>query len=409
MLATFVRFATLYAIGHLPFSASLVGHQSDHRLLEGTIVVLRTNGRPSKFVLEDLMQRYQDQLHKYGIEFSVLHDKGNGPVTVGNAHDLLQLSEKNKDGLAQFFHLEKSQNGKERTKVQLCSVSWDQSQKEFMHLDDSLFTARTCHDQNIAMWWKHCSHDFRTDLKYVWFLESDAFFNGNIVNFFRDFEHNDADLVASGFRVAGKHWWKYKTGLFDRGMNQGLKIINHSSDVVSNVKPLPGMTEGPKNCWFSGHNDRQGLLFFQDHVMRLSKDLLEALSTNMYKHGVLGASEAFISTMCASGLDFRDDRSCKIHDFAPMLERKNGETWVTPIYCFGENSHYDPRTKYHCTQKSWQNRWIHAVKVKAPGAMQCDNTVESSADDGTISDNNDKDDGTNSDNIDADDATNSDT
>jgi len=234
-----------------------------------------------------------------------------------------------------------------------------------------VYTARTCHDQNLALWWKHCAHDLGSNVKHVWFVESDAYFNGNLVNFLKDFADNDADLIASGFRVAGKHWWKLKTGMFDKGLKHGLQMFEKNSKVVSNVNPLPGMIDGPKNCWFSGHNDRQGLLFFQDHVMRLSKDLLQAVSKNMYGHGILGASEAFISTLCASGLDFREDRACTIHDFAPTMERKGGDTWVTPVYCFGEKSHYDPKLRLHCTEKSWHNRWIHAVKAKSPGAMEC--------------------------------------
>ena len=120
-------------------------------------------------------------------------------------------------------------------------------------------------------------------------------------------------------------------------------------------------------------DDEAGLLFRQDHVDRLSADLLDALERAFVDDGFLLPSEAWASTVCAR-LDF-----CDIYDFAPLRAPKDGargykRPWVTANYCWWAPPGFFFSRRPHCGggAGAWQDRWIHPVKTTCASALSCD-------------------------------------
>lgn len=226
--------------------------------------------------------------------------------------------------------------------------------------DHALEIGQGVHNQYEALWWKHCRPTGSE--KFAWFVEDDAFFNGDVSEFITPYLSEEADLISSSFRIAGSNWWNFKG--FNRSIASGLKLFDNTAGVVENVSPLPSLRNSP--C-ADGSEDRKGLIFRQDVVERYSSRLFDMLDSALGNH-LLGPAEAFLSTLCASnlGLDTGSgERGCSMLDWAPVAERDSGKTWASPLWCWGGDM-----SGRQCGA-AWKDRWIHPVKTKEADALAC--------------------------------------
>lgn len=301
------------------------------------------------------IDRYADQLAGAGIPVVILRD----------ASALRRHGETLGDGKVRKSFVMLS-TGKS---VPLCDVSWQAAldewgQEAFEGLapkgggDHDLQLGQGVHNQYEALWWRHCRPSGSE--KYVWFVEDDAFFNGDIAGFLSRYSGEDADLISSSFRVAGARWWNFKS--FNRSISAGLKLFDATdTGLVENVSPLPALNVFP--CG-DGADDRRGLIFRQDVVERYSARLFGMLDKALGNR-LLAPAEAFLSTLCASGVGLEGGEHCSMMDWAPVTERDSGSTWASPLWCWGGH------LKGRQCDAGWQDKWIHPVKTTEANAMAC--------------------------------------
>merc|ERR1719163_1695727 len=122
--------------------------------------------------------------------------------------------------------------------------------------------------------------------------------------------------------------------MFDDAMKHGLRSFNRSAQLVANLDVLPHMLEAPcaDEHPLPSEIADVGLVFAQANVMRISGRLLESLSSS-WKRGIVGKTEAFLATLCASQVGFGSQR-CSMFDFAPVALRSIGQTPVSPLFCW---------------------------------------------------------------------------
>eukprot|EP00929_Paragymnodinium_shiwhaense_P092845 TRINITY_DN5287_c0_g2_i2.p1 TRINITY_DN5287_c0_g2~~TRINITY_DN5287_c0_g2_i2.p1 ORF type:complete len:354 (-),score=66.39 TRINITY_DN5287_c0_g2_i2:22-1083(-) len=267
--------------------------------------------------------------------------------------------------------------------VPRCDVSWQHAVDEwgrltFKNLSHQSTNTSECghgvHNPLEALWWKYCKLD--EGVEYVWFVESDAFFTGDVADFLLPFEQNGADLVSASFRIAGEHWWNFPSfhSAIVNGKNS-LELFSVHSDVVENVHPLPTLEDGPCH---DDSSDFMGVIFRQDVVERWSKQLFEQLTASL-EAGVVAPGEAFLSTLCASALFLPTGLDCTMYDWAPVLERREPSSLASPAFCWSQElAELDMKTRPWCTAE-WAGKWIHPVKTKDADFLDCG--VGHSADD----------------------------
>ena len=228
------------------------------------------------------------------------------------------------------------------------------------------------HGPYQLLWWRHCAP---ARPKRVWFVENDAVFLGDVSRFFAALraEADDADLVSAGFRIAGEHWWEWPLAVAPLEGGDPFFVRRNGTSPVRGVPVLGGLSTGGCTDRQRIPDDEAGLLFRQDHVDRLSADLLDALERAFVDDGFLLPSEAWASTVCAR-LDF-----CDIYDFAPLRAPKDGargykRPWVTANYCWWAPPGFFFSRRPHCGggAGAWQDRWIHPVKTTCASALSCD-------------------------------------
>mmetsp|Transcript_65641 Transcript_65641/g.186243 ORF Transcript_65641/g.186243 Transcript_65641/m.186243 type:complete len:444 (-) Transcript_65641:61-1392(-) len=268
--------------------------------------------------------------------------------------------------------------------VPICVVSWAKAQEkppsteinpleeEDMYNHPFLQRKFVAHDHNLVLWHRHCSPAARKARKArqareasgdsgdsgdesqgskVWFANADAYYNGDIKKFMGSFDDKPADLIASGFRIAGQQWKKWDEF---KETASALPQVKYNSKVVANLALIPAMRDSPKECQEKGL-DRQGLLFFQDNVMRVSERLLEAVSDSMAR-GVIGTSEALMATMCGTGFGIQ---GCTMEDFSPATSNKGWTSEKHWWYCL----FYESKRREHCKDPNLKNRWINHFKI----------------------------------------------
>jgi hypothetical protein len=244
--------------------------------------------------------------------------------------------------------------------VPVCELSWDASTNAYAKstMDGvKAFGGHSAHDQYLSLWYRYCKTTWKwDDIDYVWFFEDDAHFSGQIVRFIKAYAGDGADLVASGFRIAGPRWWKFK-GIPANVLNWGTFTLSQS--IVSNVSPLPTLADGVCK---DGSRDENGVLFFQDHVLRASNRLLSSLD-RVIEDGFLGPSESFIAHFCAHqiGDDFRGNNRCTITDFAPVMLRQKHDQWVSSWWCWNQ-AYVSHDKSTQCTNEELKNKWFHKVR-----------------------------------------------
>jgi len=340
-----------------------------HDVVDDQVLVLRTAGKVGRCISDVLVPRYADELSKANVRFSVLHYGTKGDwrfrkTTSSNvnahtrgAQELSSHVFRPPGGLesweAQISHeirsfsilhpnvtgmnMEATEQGIARERenivefsVSICYVDWKRATKAYPLKHVSSYFVHYIHDQNVALWHRYCMQDISPPVNEqfakIWFVESDAIFGGKVAPFIEAHSALKDDLVATGLRIAGTHWWKVKKGLWKTGEPYVKKFWN-TSKAVRNLETLPSLNVS--KCRNPDVQDEHGFLFFQDHVMRLSIQLLNILSKHLQK-GIIGPSESWLPTLCAS------DTSCSIYDFEPQhLNSSIGpNTWVADSYCW---------------------------------------------------------------------------
>jgi hypothetical protein len=335
-----------------------------------------------------LVRFYLKQLQGTGIKLSVLNDKGMGNASNGNAillsdssgsrlrHQALHRSNASSVSVARMgasltittdMLFTSDSHG-----VPVCELSWDASTNAYAKstMDGvKAFGSHSAHDQYLSLWYRHCKTKWKWNhIDYVWFFEDDVHFSGQIVRFIKAYAGDGADLVASGFRIAGPKWWKF-SGIPANVLKWGK--FNLSQSLVSNVSPLPTMAEGAckENIPLG---DEKGVLFFQDHVLRASNRLLSNLD-RVIEDGFLGPSESFIAHFCAHqiGDDFRGNNKCTITDFAPVMLRQKQDQWVSSWWCWDQTYFWHDKSA-QCTDEELKNKWFHRVEpIPDPFNFDC--------------------------------------
>jgi len=305
------------------------------------------------------VKRYSKQLAAISVDLHILHDVN---------------SSKPDQATAKLTTYE-SQDGS--VKAPFCAVTWKataellpqkpgQSWEALPHIVTSVFE---------TLWWQQCfprGGGAQQDDRFVWFVEQDAFFNGNLALFVAAYLDEDADYMARGFRIAGPNWWLY--GQFKDALELGaLKTFGVKDDLVKNVWPLPEISE--TKCNNTIDNNKHGLLFAQDHVTRYSAIFLSMLQ-EAAGHSIIGPGEGFKASLCASNYGRSRGKICSMKDFAPLRQvSRQGAgvpiNWLSPIYCWAQQGPEPERASPHDTQDlpcspEWQDRWVHPVKLSQP-------------------------------------------
>jgi len=241
--------------------------------------------------------------------------------------------------------------------VPMCYVSWTLAAEDFpLNEVENVNpgSVHNFHDQNMVLWHKYCMQYVsppvnQHDAKF-WFVENDAIFSGDVTRFIEAHRSVKDDLVTTGLRIAGPHWWAVRIGLW-KTAKPYVKKFGKTSKAVRNVDILPSLNDG--QCR-DGSFDEHGFMFFQDHVMRLSAQLLNTLHEYL-ERGIIGPSESWVATLCASVT------SCSIYDFEPQhLNSSIGRnTWVADAYCWDGR----PGVSKYCNSIN-KNKWFHAYKCK---------------------------------------------
>jgi hypothetical protein len=345
---------------------------SDTKKQRNGELIFRSFGRLTPFHL-GIMKRYLAQLIGSGIRLSLLHDSSSDPLYAPE-YDLMQNS---------------------LDEVPVCRVSWPQVVKEYPLALSSIPTAckhegegfcpcqnlQQCYDDAfLALWWTRCAGQRGVRPKHVWIVEDDAFFSGDISRFIRQYDSDDYDMIAPGFRIASPRWWPHQLHMFDNAMKHGLRSFNRSVPIVTNLDALPYMLEPPcaDEYLLTSEVADVGLVFAQANVMRLSNRLLETL-TSSWKRGVIGKTEAFLATLCASQIGFETQQKCSMLDFAPVALRNIGQTPVSPLFCWEDvggwgwdyTSDFMVDAHAHCSDSLWKHKWIHPVKTDKLEDLEC--------------------------------------
>jgi len=336
-----------------------------------TAVVLRTFGDVSK--KQDLIDYYAAQMENSGFKLSVLHDAGNAAtasqeqVRVDASGGVASKTRLVKSGGFDFTVRLRSMPSTSKTiaraEVPVCIVSWSKAEEDYgkatMDRVASL-GSHSAHDQYLSLWYRHCDP---LQAGFTWFLEDDVRFSGQVVNFFMSFQNEDSDLLSSGLRIAGPGWWKYNT-LSDWFLSHTTNF-SQSTKVIKNLDWLPSlMGEEPMH-------ESSGVLFFQDHVMRVTDKLLKGID-RCFDLGVPGPSESFIAQICGSQLYISGSSPCTILDFAPVATRDQPNQWVSKYWSW--DSVFESSGKSSVCTPDNQNKWFHKCQSN-PEDFDCQQSL----------------------------------
>jgi len=339
--------------------AQVVDKSSEGRSLSpvlDTVFLIRTYSDFTHWKLAQI-ERYVLQLRPLGIPVAVLRDvsflsevksKGVHPYYMREAVSVSDMTIE--PSLLQLIG-----------DVPLCDVTWTAVKEEFtlINFDEYSQLGGTntkvvkkggVHNPFELLWWRQCRSMLPIkDVKHVWMAEDDAFFVGHLERFIRAYANDsETDLIAAGFRIAGKDWWNFKNAR-STFPDRMLKFTTQDSGLITNVQKLPTLHDGA--CSARARGD-VGVIFRQDVVERVSSRLFEKLE-ELINSGIIGPGEAFLSTICGS------ERWCTMHDFAPVFERRTGKTFASPQYCW----HGVGEQRFQC-RSEFQEKWIHPVKTK---------------------------------------------
>jgi len=343
--------------------------------------VLKTAGNQSECVVEDIVPRYLEQLQNSPVKFGILHygtaadfDKKSVAsfAKQQTATEKIELHGTQWNVvITRQVHTFAVGNGNSSSLMQgekqqtvntpICFVNWKRAHDDFGISPWVSKAVHFIHDQNIVLWYRHCMNELSPALSKpnakFWFVENDAIYKGNVGHFID--AHNDIndDLVSTGLRIVGNAWWKVKKGFWKSALPH-IKMIGKKSGAVRNVEVLSDRGSACKDQMDERDLD-SGYLFFQDHVMRVSTNLMQILDKSL-SNGIIGPSESWIPTVCGS------HKACTIYDFEPS--HTNGALgkakWLSENYCF----HSKPDDRTYC--KVSANKWVHGMKC--PGRLpQC--------------------------------------
>ena len=167
---------------------------------------------------------------------------------------------------------------------------------------------------------------------YVWAVEADAAFSGNVRTFFNAFLSDTSDLLSTGYMIADKRWWAFtmntlepKPMAFNRTSIHSLRepMAEPLCD-RSPVLPDPTTSFGfnPRFYkraliddirWSAGKCSALGSVFRLTMVERYSSRFMRHLAA-LLADGRYASSEHFSSTACAI-----EQSWCKMGDWAATL------------------------------------------------------------------------------------------
>jgi hypothetical protein len=319
-------------------------------------LVLQLHGKTTDWD-QYLITRYSNQLKGSGIQFALLYDVSKVPADVSMKVSRV-VSPSGQAEISKFFRPDG---------VHTCRVNWTEVESSYGEAISSTkeatdafkIEAHQYHGPFLTLWWSECARDaVAPETEYIWFVEPDAFFTGNVMDFLQQFSHKQHDYIAGGFRVAGKHWWQFKN--FLGLIPDDFTFITNESDVVENLGTLPTLRDG--DCQDVRGKDTEGVLFAQDHVVRMSSRLLSKLRDALRTNMLLIPSEVWAPTVCAALF-----KPCTAFDFAPILEKGQ---WTSPVYCW-EGDPWNARCQGTKLRPEYVNKWVHPVKTDHWAGLDC--------------------------------------
>lgn len=318
-----------------------------------------------------ISRKYHDDLLKIGIEMSILRDVTKEP------------SKFHSDGVKHT--VEVLENGIE---IPVCEVSWDDAILRWGNKLHGFQPGNTypklfggVHNPYTMLWWNECSPP---GLDYVWFVENDAFYNGNVANFVGMFLNENADLLSGGFRVAGNTWWQYDivNSLNVPHVRKNGEQQNSSgywqpgkNPAVKNLPELPSFGVPYTSCRDGTRYSEEGVLFRQDHVDRWSKNMFQIVN-NAMSIGLFAPGEVYAPEVCLAWANVAPSSSCTMYDFAPLEQQRWGRSPVAPLYCWHQGWDkytYANHIKFNLCTDEWKEKWIHPAKpeyMDLPGVQE---------------------------------------
>lgn len=217
-----------------------------------------------------------------------------------------------------------------------------------------LFTA-----PRFILWWRAVGQRLR--YQYVWSVEKDAAFDGDLMRFWRAFSTDAADLLTSQLQTVGHSFWgwRLRTGA----------LKNASVHVDTNITKL--LVRG--HSGYGRQNRSVNLLLRYTVVERFSARLLQRIDRHLVA-GELMQSEIFASSVCGM------EPWCQ-------LGRWDAHGWRHPEKFHPRRELALPSFPSYCEMVVWEGRerqsthtWLHPV-IEMHGGLwgrSCLRTLNSS-------------------------------
>lgn len=244
--------------------------------------------------------------------------------------------------------------------ISVCSGRFDTASKQYAAADFERASScqerlrkrpqKSIHSVYLTYWWKHCAPT--SDVDYVWIIEKDTVFTGDVSTFFNDYRENHADVLASTLQLVDHRWVWFEC---HQRTKMASIAITAAKQAVTNLQKLP-VTADPTcadlhNTTVDAH---EGLLFHQEHVIRYSSRVFTMLDEAISENYV-GPGEALVTSLCASRKFLPD---CTIYDFAPLAQIESAAS-VVSNWCWAR-----PGMKFVTPEEAMKTRantWYHHV------------------------------------------------
>lgn len=190
-------------------------------------------------------------------------------------------------------------------------------------------------------WLEGCPKKAPTSSKFLWAIEADAAFHGDVRSFFDAFRSDPSDLLATGYTIVDHRWWAMSMSTlkrkpqFNRSSIRTHSLPDPLQQFQCGRKPIyPSRTNRANHNngyysiairddirWGPGQCNATGAVFRLTNVERYSAALIDHLS-QLLSDGRFSSSEAYASTACAF------EPWCVLGDWA-ALDPTTGATLTT--------------------------------------------------------------------------------
>lgn len=216
------------------------------------------------------------------------------------------------------------------------------------------------HSAFVAAWWKDCAQQLEAP-DHVWFVESDAVFNGDVAKFVAAHAGEGADMIASRFMILDRQW----PGWFDFARRFSADFHGFSELRVGGGEAVEhGAADRPGRVALTEDGSLHAkVLKNGDFVVRYSAKLLGMLAPAI-QAGIVGTAEGEAGMLCANRYGLKPGDDCALYQF-------DLGKWASPVFNW-DQGYPDDSNKIgaHCSA-AWQDKWVHKVKAASWEELQC--------------------------------------